>query len=153
MTLDLNGTAVAQTVPFQSLYQNFRLLTTLSWQEVPQFGGSIGFFPDSSDSFQLFGAAQNGGIGVCNTANSYVAPVLCGAFNAGTTYNKGMYERQRVWNLNPDGLAGGANGSKYETLVADSNLRMMFRSHIYNIQGVAGEAAADCCWQASISGV
>ena len=30
MTLDLNGTAVAQTVPFQSLYQNFRLLTTLS---------------------------------------------------------------------------------------------------------------------------
>ena len=50
MTLDLNGTAVAQTVPFQSLYQNFRLLTTLSYQEIEQFGGSIGFYPDTSDS-------------------------------------------------------------------------------------------------------
>ena len=153
MTIDLNGTAVAQTVPFQALYQNFRLLTTLSFAEVAQFGGSIGFSPDASDSFQLFAAAQNGGIGVCNTQNGFVAPIMSGAFNAGTTFNKGMYERQRVWNLNPNGLAGGANGSKYNTLVTESTLNQMYRSHIYNVQGAGADAAGLHIWQCAISGV
>ena len=43
MSLDMNGTTICQTVPFQSLAQNFKLLTTLSWQEVREFGPSIGF--------------------------------------------------------------------------------------------------------------
>ena len=68
LSVDLNGTTIVQTCPFQSLAQNFKLLTTLSWQEVQQFSGSLGFWPDCSTSYSVntSNSGSANGVGVCN---------------------------------------------------------------------------------------
>jgi hypothetical protein len=53
MTLDYNGTTIVQQTPFCNLWNSFKLLTTLSWADVKTQGPSIGFYPDTPDSFQL----------------------------------------------------------------------------------------------------
>ena len=150
MSLDMNGTTICQTVPFQSLAQNFKLLTTLSWQEVREFGPSIGFWPDGATSFSVNSVASEDGIGVCNVYNRNTSPVVSSALSAGEFYNEGMYRRQSAWNHNPRGISGSAGA--YSGLVASgvTTLNQMYKSHIFKCRdGVAGASV----WQAAISAV
>jgi len=78
-TLDYNGTTIVQQTPFCNMWNSFKLLTTLSYQDVLTQGPQIGFFPDAAganlyiDTSQSYinGVAGSGGpsrIGsfVCN---------------------------------------------------------------------------------------
>ena len=42
--IDMNGSTISQTVPFIGLYNAFKLLTTLSYQDCISQGPSIGFY-------------------------------------------------------------------------------------------------------------
>jgi hypothetical protein len=48
MTLDLNGTTIIQQTPYSGLWNTFKLMTSLSLDDLKTQGSAIGFFPDSS---------------------------------------------------------------------------------------------------------
>ena len=67
-TVDYNGTTIIQQTPFINMWNTFKLLTSLSWDDVRTQGAHIGFYPDTSTSW-TFGdntASSADGQGVCN---------------------------------------------------------------------------------------
>lgn len=142
ISVDLGGTTIIQQTPFQSLWNNFKLLTTLSYQDLLTIGPSIGFYPDNSSSWSYNSAASvYGSIGVSNNVNNFIAPVVTGAANSLEQSNTGMYQRQKLWNFNTAGLTG-VGQSAFSTLISQNNLNSIFKSQIILIG--AG------IWQANI---
>jgi len=73
-TLDYNGVTVIQQTPYINMVNCFKLLTSLSWNDVITQGATIGFYPDTSTSFQFNGPqALAVGQGTCNNV---INPVL-----------------------------------------------------------------------------
>ena len=130
LSVDLQGSTVCQTTPFINLVNNFRLVTTFSYQDLLTLGPSIGFFPDSSVSFEQNTAPARSGLGTCNNRNLFVPPVVSGALNQQESHNRGFYERQRCWNYDPEGLSGDAlSGSVAFSAMADSaRCNIMYKS-------------------------
>jgi len=87
LQIEMNGTSVSQITPFQSLWSCFKLMTTLSWNDVIAQGASLGFYPDTSTSFAYNGSASSNGQGVCNNLNAGAFSVVSGALNSYTAYN------------------------------------------------------------------
>lgn len=133
LSVDLGGTTICQTTPYQSLWNNFKLLTTLSYQDLLTIGPSIGFYPDNSSSWSYNTAASvYGSIGVSNNVNQFVAPVVTGAANAHEATNSGMYQRQRAWNFNIAGLTAPAQ-SAFSVLISQSSLNTIYKSNVIKI--------------------
>ena len=74
-TLDYNGTTIIQQTPFVNMWNTFKLLTTLSYNDLITQGAIIGFYPDCSSSWTFVTPttssvantpASLNGIGVCN---------------------------------------------------------------------------------------
>lgn len=142
ISVDLAGSTIIQQTPFQSLYNNFKLLTTLSYQDLLTLGPSIGFYPDNSSSWSYNSSASvYGSVGVSNNVNNYVAPVVQGALNSLETSNTGMYQRQKLWNFNSLGLTA-VSQSPFSALISQNNLNSIFKSQVIKCQ--AG------VWQANI---
>jgi hypothetical protein len=130
LSIDLNGVTCCQTTPFQSLWNNFKLLTTLSYQDLLTIGPSIGFYPDSSSSWSYnTSSSKYGSIGVSNNVNNVSAPVLTGQFNSLETTNVGMYQRQRVWNFNIAGSTAPSQ-SAFSALISQSSLNTIYKSNV-----------------------
>jgi len=142
ISVDLGGSTIIQQTPFQSLWNNFKLLTTLSYQDLLTLGPSIGFYPDTSSSWSYNTAASvYGSVGVSNNVNNYIAPVLTGAANSFEQSNVGLYQRQRAWNFNVAGLTA-VSQSAFSVLASQSSLNQIFKSS--NIKIAAG------IWQCNI---
>lgn len=131
ISVDLNGTTVIQQTGFQSLWNTFKLMTTLSYNDLTTLGPTIGFYPDTSSSYDFFSSDASGGKGVCNNRNSNAFPVVSGAFNSLESFNRGFYERQRAWNFNVDGLSGIGTTDTFKDLITQSNLQNIYKSHIF----------------------
>jgi hypothetical protein len=113
-------------------------------------GPSIGFFPDTSVSFEQNTAAARSGLGTCNNRNFNAVPVVAGVLNQQESFNRGLYERQRYWNYDPDAVSGdSASGSVAFSTMADANrCNIMYKSYINRkTKGASGTNV----WQASIS--
>jgi len=50
-TLDYNGTTIIQQTPFVNMWNTFKLLTTLSYNDIITQGAIIGFYPDTASSW------------------------------------------------------------------------------------------------------
>jgi hypothetical protein len=153
ISLDLQGSTIIQQTPFQSLWNCFKLLTTLSYQSLVTEGPTIGFYPDTSTSFSFNATVNTGGIGVCNNSNFFVAPPL--TQNIVTTkrdiYNKGFYERQRVWNYSDIQYIG--NGSTNATLLGSIiNSNLVYKSGIFT-KTISTAGPIYGVWQAQIQAV
>jgi len=146
-TLDMNGTTIIQQTPFINMVNCFRLLTSLSYNDLITQGSVIGFFPDDTSSWSVNmapangggGATPNGG-GVCNNtlfpAQTLMNPDLATArilnnYNSDSG-NYGLVRRIQNINFDPDGVAGvslGANGAvtvstKYGQLLSGSSTQV-----------------------------
>lgn len=53
LTLDMNGTTIIQQTALINMVNMFRLQTTLSWGDVVTQGKTIGFYPDTPESFRV----------------------------------------------------------------------------------------------------
>ena len=148
IALDINGSTVIQQTPFQSLWNTFKLITTLSFQDVLTFGPTIGFYPDNSSSVKFYSAAATNGIGTCNNSNLGTFPVVSAAFNANETFNRGIYERQRKWNFDSDAVAG-VGGDAFTTLMTQSNLTTQYRSCVIKKQ-TGNASTLNGFWQCQI---
>lgn len=133
-SLEMSGSTLVQTTGYQSMYQNFCLLTTLSYGDVAVLGQSIGFWPDTSLALAYVPTtASVHGIGVCNNQNLPAAGgAVSGSWNTYETFNQGLYKRQQFINFNADGLTNLATGAPWNTLVTKANLILMYKSNIIN---------------------
>jgi hypothetical protein len=112
-------------------------MTTLSYKDLVTLGPTIGFYPDNSSSYEFYAADSASGRGLCNNKNGNVVPVVTGAFNALETYNRGFYERQKVWNFDVDGVTG-ISTDLFSALITQTNLNNIYKSSIFKkVNGVA----------------
>jgi hypothetical protein len=131
MTLDLNGTTIVQQTPFCSLWNVFKLITSLSWSDIATMGSSIGFYPDNALSFSFSAAASTDGLGTCNTNNAGAVTIVAGAHNSYDSFNQGYLKRQQYINYDADGLTAPALAA-YSTLLTATNASQFYKSQIYN---------------------
>jgi hypothetical protein len=149
LTLDYNGSTICQQTPFINMWNTFKLMTSLSYQDVLSQGAQIGFFPDDSASFQFFPAKQGGDAlvvggtivqptiandsllqGTCNNTNLIVPTSVSQRFNSFSSGagNTGFLERQQ--NINFDATSNlcsndinfntGATSAQYGDLLYNS---------------------------------
>lgn len=91
LTLDYNGTTIIQQTPYINMWNSFKLMTSLSWQDVEDFGSTMGFYPDNPLSFSYVEGDQAGnpglgssdGRGACNNTNM-CPPVNCLGYRVGS---------------------------------------------------------------------
>lgn len=136
-TLDYNGTTIIQQTPYLGLWNTFKLMTSLSYNDIVVNGSQLGFYPDDATSIRFDTTAPtSNGVGTSNNRNLGAFPVVSGQFNQYDPYNVGLLRRQQGWNFDPAGVAG--NGTTYAgattagTLITTSNLNLLWKSYIYN---------------------
>lgn len=134
-TVDFQGTTIVQQTPFTSMYNCFKLLTTLSWNEVYSFGSQIGLYPDDPLSWTYVSATSVtalDGLGTCvntnpNTTGAYAATT--GAFNtyASGAGNVGFLQRQQFINFDLDGVP---TTGTYASLIPETSVKMLWKNYI-----------------------
>lgn len=129
-TLDVGGTTIIQQTPYSGLWNTFKLMTSLSWNDVATSGASLGFFPDNALSVSFSAAATTEGIGTANNQNALAFPVVTGTLNSFDVANEGLLRRQQYINYDPAGLScpGGAAFSTFLSAAACSSL---YKSHVF----------------------
>jgi hypothetical protein len=142
-TLDYNGTTIIQQTPFCNMWNSFRLMTSLSLDDLRTQGSIIGFFPDNAGNVAQVAtafAANVMGQGTCNNANgpsvisifdgTNALPVRdnCDPFN----YNTGMLQRQLAWTLDPSTVLG-SNGNQTidPNILTQSAMAQLWDSHVF----------------------
>jgi hypothetical protein len=138
-TLDYNGTTIVQQTPYSGMWNTFKLMTSLSLDDLTTQGSTIGFFPDTSTSTKYnTNADANAPIGTYNNQNANFNQVVSGAFANGTIGNSGLLSRQTCWTFDPQAVAG--SGSTFSTLISTANLNLSFKSYIFNkVQGTQAD--------------
>ena len=116
------------------MWNCFRLMTTLSYQDVLVEGVHMGFYPDTSTSWALQQQPGLTGVGVCNNDNGFVPLITSGAFNSYLHSNQGFARRQMAVAYDPaaiSGIGGGANASStFGTLFPANSCQMAYKSYI-----------------------
>lgn len=163
MTLDYNGTTICQQTPYINMWNSFKLMTSLSTQDLVTQGTKIGFFPDDPLAFQFFptgvGSVAAGSSsaadfimdGVCNNANFTAATPVSGIFNAfeSGTGNNGFLLRQQAINFDADApvstgttLITGLTTGTYTNLLysGTTSLQNLWKSYI--LTKISGAATA-----------
>ena len=139
LTLDYNGTTTIQQTPYCNMWNSFKLMTSLSWNDVWTQGATIGFFPDDPLAFKFIknGTATSSGMGVCNNTTTLADPTTFGAFNDYRLGkgNEGFVKRQQYINFDADGASG--DGTYGADLLSSSSSSQIWKSYISNkINGV-----------------
>lgn len=129
-TLDYNGSTIIQQTPFVNMWNSFKLMTSMSYNDVLTQGCTIGFYPDDAETLEFFqpnapqstliNAAVQGAIldqvyngsGTCNNTNQLnLTTNLNVAFQSFRTGqgNKGLIERCKWISFDVLGKAGQDN--------------------------------------------
>lgn len=141
MTLDYNGTTIVQQTPFCNMWNMFKLLTTLSWNDVATQGPTIGFYPDTAGSWAYFTSANGNGIDVVNndiavlkTITSSVATNNYNQFGSPYGGNEGATYRTKWIAYNGDAgvltSSGVASQSYVNVGISSSNITQIWKSNI-----------------------
>lgn len=157
-TMDYNGTTIIQQTPYINMWNSFKLMTSLSLNDVSTQGATIGFYPDDPISwgfYQAIAATTAGsapttasdtfsGQGVVNNTNYLVSNVVSGVFNnfGAMAGNDGLLRRQQLINYDTSGLVGatgttlalGASNETYGDLLTASNMNLLWKSYIVKKQ-------------------
>lgn len=128
-TLDYNGSTIVQQTPFVNMWNSFKLMTSLSYQDVITQGCTIGFYPDDAETFEFYQPNSGGsylvapaapiavagdfeiynGTGTCNNTNHINLNQNLNtdfqSFKTGSG-NTGFIERQKWISFDSDGSIG-----------------------------------------------
>ena len=155
-TLDYNGTTIIQQTPYIGLWNTFKLMTTLSYNDLITQSGQIGFYPDTPLAWTYAaGAGGASGRNVCNNVNGFAGVAVSGAFSSAKSFNEGFLQRQLAWNYDPEGLTGTeANSAAFSTLLGAAGLTAIYKSYIANkVNQTANTQAGAGVFQACITSV
>ena len=133
-TLDYNGTTIIQQTPYIGLWNTFKLMNTLCYDDLLSASSQLGFYPDNGLAWSYTNAASQSGLGTCNNVNGFAPVIVTGQFNSNEGFNNGLLQRQLAWNLNPNGLSSATDtGSQtYSSILSTANMSSLFKSYIYN---------------------
>lgn len=137
LQVDLQGTTIVQTTNFINMWNIFKLMTTLSWNDVYVQGESIGFYPDDATSWSYNFVASASGQGICNNSNLIQQPVVNAAFNNYSTDrgNIGFLKRQQYINYDVAGVQGSGT---YSSLLTSTNTQLLWKSYVSNKVNAGG---------------
>jgi hypothetical protein len=145
LTVDYNGTTIVQQTPYTGLWNTFKLMTSLSYQDVVTNGSAMGFWPDNATSWEVTAANSAGAIGsaVSNNRNSGAFPKVANDFTQFDSYNEGLLRRQQGWNFDPLAVTTGqgTGGILYGGLLSATNMNLLWKSYIFNRKGAVVPAA------------
>lgn len=139
LTLDYNGTTICQQTPYLGIWNCFRLLTTLSYQDLVVNGAEMGFYPDDPLSFGFASAttganaASASGVGTYNNVNRMTHPVVDGRNFGFKDGNEGFLRRQMYIAYDPDAITGGAaaaTSATYSSLFNAAACVAQYKSYI-----------------------
>jgi hypothetical protein len=142
-TLDYNGTTICQQTPFINMWNSFKLMTSLSLDDINTQGATIGFYPDDATSWQFVPASTGqtttvantqtlavvSGSGTCNNTNAVLPFQVSGAHNNYDSGkgNDGFLRRQGLINFDANGVVGASitgtavSLASYNTLLSTSS--------------------------------
>jgi hypothetical protein len=171
-TLDYNGTTIIQQTPFCNMWNSFKLMTTLSYNDILTQGATIGFYPDTPGSwlyidanatYNAGGVPTNQGRWVCNNdlshsnddISSFVSSVSTNFIpaNGGVGGNFGLTKRISYINYNPNVVPNGnaLNPTYAQVGITAGSSNQVWKSYIYNqINSVAGAGAASGIMQIAV---
>jgi hypothetical protein len=144
-TLDYNGTTIVQQTPYVGLWNTFKLMTTLSFQDLITNGAQMGFYPDDALSWGFTtgaGGVAAGdpliGVGTCNNVNRPAGVDVTGQFMGFRYGNLGFLRRQEYISYDPDALTGGVvlgSGSAaglrpFSDLLTAQSAQQQYKSYI-----------------------
>jgi hypothetical protein len=114
------------------MWNTFKLMTSLSLDDLKTQGSAIGFYPDTADSVGVLLLIQERELNGSTVHNSPVGAfdVVGGAFNPAGRFNEGLLRRQQAWNFDPAGVSSG--GAAFSTLITPPNLNLLWKSYIFN---------------------
>lgn len=156
-TLDYNGTTIIQQTPYVNMWNSFRLLTSMSLDDINVQGPTIGFYPDNPLSWQFITPQPNAltgptGNGTCNNTNSIQFPSVSGIYNnfISGAGNEGFLQRQYNINFDLEGncgnadnvVIGGSTSTPYGSLIAGGSfanpngatgsMNLLWKSYVSN---------------------
>ena len=131
-TLDYNGTTIIQQTPYVNMWNSFKLMTSLSLNDVSTQGAVIGFYPDNPLSWAFIpcpvsatppatgnylAGYSTSGNGVVNNNNAVASQMqvsgtavsgqsTLGGGNCYGVANMGIYQRQQLINYDTQSLTG-----------------------------------------------
>lgn len=139
MSVDYNGVNIIQQTNFINMWNAFKLMTSLSWNDVATIGPTIGFYPDNASSWAYSNVAGTSGIGVTNNRNFSALTTgfpVTGAFNNYDSLsgaNDGFLKRQTYINYDPNGIPGGSGTpGTYNDFLSDTNSSNLWKSFVSN---------------------
>lgn len=133
-----NGVTIIQQTNFQGLYNTFKLMTTLSYNDILAQGSEIGFYPDDALAVVFNAAASVNGVGTCFTQNAMSVPVVTGVHTTYNSGNIGFFKRQQFINYDPTGLTAPASDA-FSTLLTAAACTTAWKSYIFTkVDGAAG---------------
>lgn len=150
-TCDYNGTTIIQQTPYIGLWNTFKLMTSLSQDDLATQGAAIGFFPDTATSVGFTDAASGvDGVGTANNHNAppFIKQSLVGQFNPYNITNTGLFNRQQAWNFDFDG-ANASGTAAYSTLATTANFTLLWKSYI--ITKINASSTVPGVWQCAIT--
>jgi hypothetical protein len=149
-TLDYNGTTIIQQTPYCSMYNCFKLMTTLSMADVEINGADMGFYPDNPLSFGFASSiasptvpttsviGSTAGLGTINNTVAGAFQAVSGVFANNIPFNEGLLARQRYIAFDLDGVGGGAQTAgvggiaprPYSQLISVASVNQQYKSYI-----------------------
>jgi len=135
-TLDYNGTTIIQQTPYINMWNSFKLMTSLSLDDVNTQGATIGFYPDNPLTWQHVSSSGYApfGNGTANNSNFLALDAVAGSFNNYHSGggNEGLQQRQHLINFDTDGIVGGttATTATYGSLLNTSAVTQVWKSYI-----------------------
>jgi hypothetical protein len=126
-----NGVTVTQQTNFIGLYNTFKLMTTLSYNDILTQSSAIGFYPDDALSVIFNAAATVNGIGTGFTQNAMSVPVVTGVHSTYNSGNIGFFKRQQFINYDPAGLTA-PTADAFSTLLPAASCTTAYKSYIFN---------------------
>ena len=165
-TLDYNGTTIVQQTPYIQMWNSFKLMTSLSLDDINTQGATIGFYPDNAESWQFNptlptpgSTGSLSGQGICNNTNFNTVTPVSGAFNNFSSGggNEGFVNRQQLINFDTAGVVSSAGvllaTATYQSLLINDAAKSVWKSYISKkvAQSAVGTSSAtQGCIQFSI---
>lgn len=150
-TVDYQGSTVIQATSFVNMWNCFRLLTSLSYNDLITIGSTIGFYPDDPLSFGFNTSATVSGQGTCNNSNLVTSSQGIVSVQIFNQYNSaggniGFQKRQQYVNYDDGAVCGNTTFSNQFTTSQCQNLWKSYVSKKVN----AVAATSQGIWQCSI---
>ena len=147
-----NGVSVTQQSNYIGLWNTFKLITTLSYNDILTQGSAIGFYPDDALAVVFNAATSPSGLGTCFTQNAVAPTVVTAQLNSYNNGNIGFLKRQQFINYDPAALTGGLAGDAFSTLLPAASATSAYKSYIFTkVNGV--NAASRGVFQIAINGI